>query len=77
MGCEIAKAVLDRYITYLADGINSLISLFDPDTILLSGDLSNAEVRLLAPLKEKVNSDVYISVSMLKNDAGLIGAANL
>ena len=52
MGCEIAKAVLDRYITYLADGINSLISLFDPDTILLSGDLSNAEVRLLAPLKE-------------------------
>ncbi len=77
MGCEIAKAVLDNYVTYLADGINSLISLFDPEMILLSGGLSNAGLKLLAPLKKKINSSVYISLSMLKNDAGLIGAANL
>lgn len=77
MGSEIAKAVLDSYITYLADGINSLISLFDPEMILLSGGLSNAGLQLLTPLKEKIKSSTYISLSMLKNDAGLIGAANL
>jgi len=75
--CEVAKKVLDSYVIYLAEGINSLISIFDPEMILLSGGLSNAGDQLLAPLKEKINSDTVVSVSVLKNDAGLIGAANL
>lgn len=76
-GCETAKKVFDEYLEYLAAGINSLIYIFDPDMIVLSGGITNAGDALLKPLCKRVNTDIPIKISSLKNDAGTIGAALL
>ena len=76
-GCELSKEVLDGYLTYLAEGIRSIIFVFAPDMIVLAGGISNAGDMLLKPLGDKLNSDVPIVISKLKSDAGTIGAALL
>lgn len=76
-GCPIAQAVLDKYIGYLAIGIKNIVNVFSPDTIVLSGGLSEAGKALSAPLVEKLGSNVKIKISRLGNDAGIIGAALL
>ncbi|MDD6735845.1 MAG: ROK family protein [Clostridiales bacterium] len=73
--CPDAKTVLDEYIERLADGINSIANIFEPDMIILSGGITNAGDSLLTPLSKKVNVTVHIA--QLKNDAGIIGAAML
>lgn len=75
--CPVAKGTFDIYLTYLAAGINGLKNIFDPDMIVLSGGLANAGELLLNPLKEKLDSDLQIEISVLKNDAGICGAALL
>ena len=76
-GCHVARAVLDKYIGYLAVGIKNIINVFSPDAVVLSGGLSEAGKALSAPLMEKLNSNVKIKISRLGNDAGIIGAALL
>lgn len=76
-GCPVARAVLDKYIGYLAVGIKNIINVFSPDAVVLSGGLSEAGKALSAPLMEKLNSNVKIKISRLGNDAGIIGAALL
>ncbi len=74
-GCTAAKAVLDEYAGRLADGINSIENIFEPDMIILSGGITNAGEALLMPLREKVKTEIHIA--QLKNDAGIVGAAML
>ncbi len=76
-GCPVANAVLDKYIGYLAVGIKNIINVFSPDSVVLSGGLSEAGEALSKPLLEKLGSDVKIKISQLGNDAGIIGAALL
>ena len=76
-GCDVAKSVLDKYIKYLSVGLSGIISIFDPDMIVLSGGITNVGDALLTPLKAAVHSDTEITVSKLKGDAGTIGAALL
>lgn len=76
-GCKVAESVIDEYTGYLAAGINSLINVFDPDTVVLSGGITNAGEDLLAPLKTKICDGVEILISKLKGDAGTVGAALL
>lgn len=76
-GCPIAKAVLDKFTDYLANGINSLINIFDPDMVVISGGISNAGEALSDPIQKKIINNVPVKCSTLKNDAGIIGASVL
>ena len=77
--------MFDRYLEYLAAGIQNLILMQDPHYIVLGGMLSRLDEMFLAPLQEKVfiehalfNRDqVKIVCSALKEDASVIGAALL
>lgn len=74
-GSKTAQKVYDGYIGYLAMGIENLISIFDPELILIAGGISKENERLLNPLKEKLKPFDRIERAALCNDAGIIGAA--
>ena len=74
-GCPVAAAVVDKYISNIAVGVESLIMIFQPEIIVFGGAISNEGEYLLAPLREKVSKGVVLACSELKNDAGFIGAA--
>ena len=86
MGDQTAKAVVDKYIRYLACGITNTINIFQPDILCIGGGVCNEGDPLLVPLKELVEKEVYtknsaknteIVIAQLGNDAGIIGAAYL
>lgn len=80
-----AIEVVDRYISYLAVGVASLVNIFNPDLVLIGGGVVKAGEQLLAPLREKVArlalavpaQRVKIKAAILGNDAGIYGAAAL
>ena len=85
-GDETARALLDAYITYLAEGITNIINVFQPTVLCVGGGVSRAGEVLLLPLREKVARRVYsrnskrntrIELAKLDNDAGILGAALL
>ena len=86
-GDTTAKAVVDQYLTYLAEGITNLIDLLQSEVICIGGGVSNeADEALLFPLRSKVeemryDKDAQVHTQIVKarlgNDAGIIGAALL
>ena len=85
-GDKAGKAVVDKYVKYLAAGITNTINTFQPDILCIGGGVCNEGDPLLVPVKELVASEVYtrmipkntkIVVAELGNDAGIIGAAFL
>ena len=86
-GDPLGKAVVDKYIAYLACGVANCINIFQPDILCIGGGISNEGETLLAPLRELVAKETYNSASggkqtlvcraQLGNDAGIIGAALL
>ncbi|MDD6278170.1 MAG: ROK family glucokinase [Oscillospiraceae bacterium] len=85
-GDKDAKAVVDKYIKYLAAGITNTINIFQPDILCIGGGVCNEGDPLLLPVKELVKKEVYtrnseknteIVIASLGNDAGIIGAAFL
>ena len=85
-GDKYAKAVVDKYIKYLAAGITNTINIFQPDILCIGGGVCNEGDPLLLPMKELVAKEVYtrnseknceIVIARLGNDAGIIGAAFL
>ena len=76
-GCDAAREVLDTYFNYLSVGLESLISIFAPDTIVISGGLSNRGDELLEEVKKRIPDFENIKIAQLKNDAGIIGAAEI
>ena len=76
-GCPVANEVLDKYLGYLSIGIKNIINVFSPDTVVISGGLSEAGEAMSAPLEKKLNTNGMIKLSRLGNDAGIIGAALL
>lgn len=75
--CDVAKAAMDIYTTRLANGIDGIADIFDPDLIVISGGITNMGDILTKPLKEKLFTKIPVEISELKNDAGSIGAALL
>ncbi len=76
-GCDVAAKVLDEYAAYLAIGLESIYYALEPDLIVLAGGITNSGDALLNPLKSKLYHDIPITVSKLKSDAGVVGAALL
>ena len=86
-GDASAKAVVDQYLRYLADGLANFVNIFQPEVICLGGGVSHErDEDLLVPLQEMVSEMCFgreadrhtkISKARLGNDAGIIGAALL
>lgn len=81
-GNEKAQSVIDEYISDLACGLANLINGLQPEVISLGGGIANQGERLLAPLRERVYTEMYKGLSQprivsctLGYKAGLIGAA--
>ena len=81
-----ALAVVDQYLTYLAEGIASIHNALRPQVIILGGGISSRKEKLIEPLKEKLKHLVFaveylglpkIVTAELGNDAGIVGAAYL
>lgn len=85
-GDKYARAVVDKYIKYLAAGITNTINTFQPDILCIGGGVCNEGDPLLLPVKAIVEEEDFanksekrteIVIAKLGNDAGLIGAAFL
>ena len=82
---QTAASVLDRYIDYLSMGIQNLLHMFDPSTLIIGGNLAKYSKQILPSLKERLfskeglqfHSDVSIKFSDLGSDASLLGSAIL
>lgn len=82
-GDEACVLAFDDYCEYLSDGIVSFINMLNPQKVCLGGGLSQAGDFLFDKVREKCNerlfsplhSDTEIVPAMLKNDAGILGAA--
>ncbi len=87
MGDAAAKAVVEQYLDYLADGLANFINVFQPEVIALGGGVSHeADESLLYPLRERISTMCFgreadrhtaLVKATLGNDAGIIGAALL
>lgn len=84
-GDQRARAVLGETAEYLAMGIANLISIFDPDMVVLGGGLMQASDLLMEAIRANVPRWAQpiaakltrIERTALGEDAGLLGAARL
>ena len=86
-GDAAARAVVDQYLCYLAEGLSNFVNIFQPEVICLGGGVSNERTEdLLDPLQSVVleqcvgrEADRHTKLvkAKLGNDAGIIGAALL
>lgn len=76
-GCPVAKAVLDEYGRILSDGLNSLIQIFQPQIIVISGGVSRQGEALLELVRPYMFPECGVATSSLLGDGGIIGAALL
>ena len=86
-GDETALMVCRTYVSYLADGLVSLINILRPEVVAIGGGVAAAPDHLLLdPLREIVSRESFgchggrctrVLRAELGNDAGIIGAALL
>src|SRR5205823_12045271 len=84
-GDELAGAIISRAIVKLAAGIAGLLHIFDPEIVILGGQVADAGADLLVPLQKQVWSrsrglldrDVPIVEQQVADKSGIIGAAGL
>jgi ROK family protein (putative glucokinase) len=84
-GDKAGVEVFNEYVKYLSLGINSMITFFDPEVIVLGGGVSAAGDFLLNAVREAVPKlrlfqalpCAKIELATLGNAAGIIGAAML
>ena len=82
-GDELAKALFDRYISYLSSACASIYNLLDPEVIAIGGGVCAVGEFLFAPLREQTTEKCFYKThgrlvpAELGNDAGMIGAAML
>jgi len=78
--CTLA---FDDYCEYLSDGIVSFINMLNPEKVCIGGGLANAGDFLFEKLRKKcaeryfspLHNGTEIIPALLKNDAGILGAA--
>lgn len=80
-GDSLAKQIVDDYISRLAAGISTFITIFRPQVIILGGGIAHAGDLLLKPLNEKLHTCTFAAEEIgipqviraeLGNDAGII-----
>jgi glucokinase len=84
-GDAVARETLDHATTYLAMGIANIVSILNPEIVVLGGGLMRAGDLLLDPIKKELTrwaqpiaaGQVRIELSALGEDAGLFGAGRL
>lgn len=83
---EAGMLATEDYIKYLGAGIVNAINIFRPEVVVLGGGISNRGEKLIKPLNEIVKKECFgnayvkpaeVVIAKLKNDAGIIGAAEL
>lgn len=82
-GDKTAKEVVKQYAIYVADGLSSIINIFQPEKLSIGGGISKEGDYLLDPIKEFLAENDYnkympktkVEIATLFNDAGIIGAA--
>ena len=82
-GDAVAQTVVDRYVTYLSEGIANVINIFRPEAVILGGGVCAQGENLLKPLRQAVYQKIYgvkdyapcaLLKATLGNDAGILGA---
>ena len=84
-GDALAVAIVGRAIYKLGAALAGLLHLFDPEIVILGGQVADAGVDLLLPLQEEVwgrsrgllGRDVPIVEQQVADKSGIIGAAGL
>jgi glucokinase len=84
-GDESARRVLDRALEYLSASVVSLLHIFDPEVLILGGNIAAAGDQLLLPLKSAVERrshrmmgrEVPIVFETAVGYGGVLGAAGL
>ena len=83
---EAGMLAVKEYMKYLAAGIANAINMFRPEVVVLGGGISNRGEKLAEELNEMVKDECFghtfvkpakVVIATLKNDAGIIGAAEL
>lgn len=83
LGEEEAVKVVEEYIDNLSEGIESLVFIFNPDYIVIGGEISKYSEVLSQKLSDKIFSnnefyregDVSILFSSLGDDSNILGAS--
>jgi glucokinase len=84
-GDALAVAIVSRAIYNLGAALAGLLHIFDPEVVILGGQVADAGTDLLVPLQEEVWSrsrglldrDVPIVEQQVADKTGIIGAAGL
>lgn len=84
-GDPLSLSVIQDAMEYLAIGIVNLITLFDPEAIILSGRVALAGDLIVGPIKTAIKSrsinvnrkDIYVGVATYGSRAALMGAIAL
>lgn len=84
-GDESARYVLDRAMEYLTAAIVSFLHIFDPEVLIIGGNIAEAGPQLLAPIRDQVarrtrillGRDVPIIFQSVIGYGGVAGAAGL
>lgn len=76
-GCPVADRVLQTYTGYLAEGLNSLTYIFQPQKIALAGGVAMAGDVLMDRLQLMLIPRANVAISTLKGTSGILGAAML
>lgn len=85
-GDEIAKQVLQKWMNYVGCGVANVVNTFEPEVVCIGGGVSNQGEVLLGPVRAYVEKETHnittgkcpeIRACVLRNDAGVIGAAAL
>ena len=82
-GDVAAQNVVEKYLEYVADGICSMINIFEPEVLLIGGGISKEGDYLLNPIVDYCEKNWFcknirqtkIGIAALGNDAGIVGAA--
>lgn len=75
--CPVAEQVIRDYASYLAAGLNSLTYIFQPQKIALTGGVAGAGDALMSRLQPLLIPRANVSLSTLKGNSGILGAAML
>jgi len=84
-GDELARSIVSRAISHLAAGIAGLLHVFDPELVIVGGQVADAGADLLIPLQEEVwnrsrgllGREVPLVEQQVADKSGIVGAAGL